>query len=87
MPIKKIIITENMAKRLIAEEIMSKADVSSLVNSNEFKDAVAKSLKNNQDFDRDFEKKVKKIVADSVKNLFRGMWERNAFWTGIITNQ
>lgn len=83
---KKIIITESMAQRLIVEEIMSKADISSLLNSREFKDAVAKSLKDNSDYSRDFEKKVKKIVADAVKVLFKGMWERNNFWTGLITN-
>lgn len=76
-----------MAQQLMIEEIMSKADVSSILNSREFKDAVSKSLKDNKDFDRDFEKKVKKIVADAVKTLFRGLWERNNFWAGLINNQ
>ena len=84
---KKVIITESMAQQLMIEEIMSKADVSSILNSREFKDAVSKSLKDNKDFDRDFEKKVKKIVADAVKTLFRGLWERNNFWAGLINNQ
>ena len=83
---KKIIITESMAKQLIIEEIASKVSVSDIVNSKEFKDAVTKSLKNNSDFDRDFEKKMKKIVATAVKNLFKGMWERNSFWQNLITN-
>ena len=84
---KKVIITESMAQQLMIEEIMSKADISSILNSKEFKDAVSKSLKDNRDFDRDFEKKVKKIVADAVKTLFRGLWERNNFWAGLINNQ
>ena len=84
---KKVIITESMAQQLMIEEIMSKADVSSILSSREFKDAVSKSLKDNKDFDRDFEKKVKKIVADAVKTLFRGLWERNNFWAGLINNQ
>ncbi len=84
---KKVIITESMAQQLMIEEIMSKADVSSILNSREFKDAVSKSLKDNKDFDRDFAKKVKKIVADAVKTLFRGLWERNNFWAGLINNQ
>ena len=83
---KKIIITESMAQKLVVEEIASKIDVSSIIKSSEFKDAVTKSLKNNQEYDREFEKKVRKIVADAVKNVFRGMWERNAFWQSLITN-
>ena len=83
---KKIIITESMAKKLMVEQIISESDVSSIINSREFKDAVAKSLKNNDDFERNMEKKIKKIVADSVKALFKGLWERNAFWSGLITN-
>lgn len=83
---RKVIITESMAQKLMVEEIMSKTDVSSILNSKDFKDAVSKSLKNNPDYDRDFEKKVRKIVADAVKTLFRGMWERNNFWTNLISN-
>ena len=87
MPRKKIIITEDMAKRLVIEEIASKIDVSSLANSKEFKDAVQKAIKNDRDVNDEIEKKVRKIVADAVKTLFRGLWERNNFWTGLITNK
>ena len=84
MAAKKVIITESMAQKLMVEQIISEADVSSIINSKDFKDAVAKSLKNNQDFDREFEKKVRKIVADAVTSLFKGLWERNNFWTNLI---
>lgn len=68
-------------------EVMSKSDIASLADNKDFKDAVVKALKNNRDADKDMEKKVRKIVADSVKVLFRGLWERNNFWTGLINNQ
>lgn len=84
---KKIIITESQMQQLIAEEFMSKADIASLADNRDFKDAVYKAVKNNRDADKDLEKKVRKIVADSVKVLFRGLWERNNFWTAIINNQ
>lgn len=86
MAVKKVIISENQLKRLVIEETMSKVDIASLTNSKEFKDAIRKALENNRDVEKDIEKKVRKIVADSVSSLFRGLWERNSFWRGIITN-
>lgn len=84
---KKVIISESMMQKLVIEEIMSKSDIASLADNRDFKDAVNKALKNNKEADRELEKKVRKIVADSVKVLFRGLWERNNFWTGLINNQ
>ena len=84
---KKVIISESMMQKLITEEIMSKAEITSLGDKREFKDAVNKALKNNQEADKELEKKVRKIVADAVKVLFRGLWERNSFWAGLINNQ
>lgn len=84
---RKVIITENQMQQLITEEFMSKADIASLADNRDFKDAVAKAIKNNREAEKDLEKKVRKIVADSVKVLFRGLWERNNFWTGLINNQ
>lgn len=84
---KKIIISESQMKQLVMEEVMSKADIASLADNKDFKDAIVKAMKNNREADKDLEKKVRKIVADSVKVLFRGLWERNNFWTGLINNQ
>jgi hypothetical protein len=84
---KKIIISESQMKQLVMEEVMSKADIASLADNKDFKDAIVKAMKNNRDADKDLEKKVRKIVADSVKVLFRSLWERNNFWTGLISNQ
>ena len=84
---KKVIISESMMQKLVVEEIMSKAEITALGDNRDFKDAVNKALKNNRDADKELEKKVRKIVADSVKVLFRGLWERNNFWTGLINNQ
>ena len=83
---KKVIISESQMKQLMMEEVMSKADIASLADNKDFKEAVLKAIKNNRDADKDLEKKVRKIVADSVKVLFRGLWERNNFWTGLINN-
>ena len=77
---KKIIISESQMVQLVMEEVMSKADIASLADNKDFKDAIVKAMKNNRDADKDLEKKVRKIVADSVKVLFRGLWERNNFW-------
>lgn len=84
---KKIIISESQMKQLVMEEVMSKANIASLADNKDFKDAIVKAMKNNREADKDLEKKVRKIVADSVKVLFRGLWERNNFWTGLINNQ
>ena len=84
---KKIIISESQMKQLVMEEVMSKADIASLADNKDFKDAIVKAMKNNREADKDLEKKVRKIVADSVKVLFRGLWERNNFWTGLINGQ
>ena len=84
---KKIIISESQMQQLVMEEVISKADIAQLADNKDFKNAVAKALKDNRDADKDLEKKVRKIVADSVKTLFRGLWERNNFWTGLINNQ
>lgn len=84
---KKVIITESQMKRLMINEVISRADIASLADNKDFKDAVYKAIKNNKDNDRDLEKKVRKIVADSVKVLFRGLWERNNFWSGLINGQ
>lgn len=87
MASKKVIINESQAQELIINEIMSKTDIASLLNNSDFKDAVYKAVKNNREADKELEKKVRKIVADSIKALFRGLWERNNFWTGLINNQ
>ena len=84
---KKVIISESQMQQLMMEEVMSKADIASLADNKDFKEAVLKAIKNNRDADKDLEKKVRKIVADSVKVLFRGLWERNNFWTGLINGQ
>lgn len=84
---KKVIITESQAKQLMINEIMNKADIDSFINSRDFKDAVSKAVKDDKAVEKELEKKVRKIVADSVKVLFRGLWERNNFWTGLINNQ
>ena len=83
---KKVLINESMMKQLMVEEILSKADMASLFNSSDFKDAVKKSIKDDRNLEKELEEKVRKIVADSVNNLFKGLWEKNNFWKSIITH-
>ena len=83
---KYIILT--LSEPFIIERFMNEIiEIASLADNRDFKDTVRKALKNNAEADKDLEKKVRKIVADSVKVLFRGLWERNNFWTGLINNQ
>ena len=56
-------------QQLVIEEIMSKAEIASLADNKDFKDAVLKAMKDNRDADRELEKNVRKIVADAV-NIF-----------------
>lgn len=70
---KKVVLTESQMKRLLSEEFVEKADLSKIVS-----DTIKK--------DKDFEKKVKGIAADVVKNLFRTLWQRNNFWDSEIRN-
>ena len=72
-----------MLKQIVAHQMIEEADLSKAQVS----DAVKDALNNDKNVNKELEKKVRKIVADSVKVLFRGLWERNNFWTGLINNQ
>lgn len=64
---KKIIINEEQIKRIIAEENLTKNDVDKIVAN------FAKT-------DREFERRVKNIAADVVKQLFKTLWQKNGIY-------
>ena len=63
---KKIIINEEQIRHIIAED-MTKAEVDKIVAN------FAKS-------DREFERRVKNIAADVVKQLFKTLWQKNGIY-------
>ena len=83
---RRVIITEDSARRIAEFEILSEGKFDYILNSKEFKDAVKSAIKDDRDFDRNNEKKVKKIVSDCVSELFRSLWQRNSIWTSAIKN-
>ena len=85
---KKVIIKESVMNRLIAESILNESNVSDIVNSNEFKsrlkDAVNDAIKSNKDVEKTIETEVKKIIADSLSEVFKTLWQRKDFWQGMV---
>ena len=85
---KKVIIKESVMNRLIAESILNESNVSDIVNSNEFKsrlkDAVNDAIKSNKDVEKTIEKEVKIIIADSLSEVFKTLWQRKMFWQEMV---
>lgn len=85
---RKLIITESMMGRLMAESVLNEASASDIVNSNEFKakikDVVADAIKNNKGIEKTIEKEVKKIIASSLSEVFKTLWQRKDFWQGMV---
>ena len=71
---KKIILSENQIRRLIAEGIMTE------VISDDMDKKIAKALKNNKDLN----KMVKKIISKSINTLFKTLWQRSGFFENEI---
>jgi len=65
--------TEDRINQIINEEI-SKADVESIAS---------KKIENAYS-SRNFDKAVRKVVADSLADLFRTLWNRNSTWKGGV---
>ena len=67
-------ISENRINQIISEEI-TKSEVNSIV---------ANKISSSYD-SKEFEKEVRKIVADALDDFFRTMYNRNGMWKGGIT--
>lgn len=64
-------ISENRIDKIISEEI-NKADVENIV-----------SRKINSEYSsRDFDKAVRKVVTDTIEDLFKTLWNRSSSWKG-----
>lgn len=77
---KKVIINENMLKRIIAEGIISESELSKADVANIVKD----TIKNDAQVKKDLEKKVKELVAGTVNTLFKTLWQRRNFYEDEI---
>lgn len=66
----KVILTESQFAKLLEEEI-TKSDVDSRID---------KKLSDYIKHNKDFEKQVKNIAGEVVKNLFRILWQKNNFY-------
>lgn len=71
---KTIYITESQLKKLVNEDL-TKNDVKSVVKG-EISDYVGKN--------RAFEKRVKEITADVIKELFKTLWQKNNLYSADI---
>lgn len=64
-------VSENRIDKIISEEI-NKADVENIV-----------SRKINSEYSsRDFDKAVRKVVTDTIEDLFKTLWNRSSSWKG-----
>lgn len=77
---KKIIIKEEVLKRILSEQIIEEGD---LTNSDVSK-IVKDTIKNDRDVKKEIEKRVKELVAASVNTLFKTLWQRRNFYEDEI---
>ena len=77
---KKIILNEDMFKRLVTESILKEAELS----KTDIEKIVRDTLKNDRQATKDLEKKVRELVAASVNTLFRTLWQRRNFYEDEI---
>jgi len=80
MASKKVIISENMLKRLILSETIAKADIEEILSSKEFDKKMKDAIKSN----KDIESEIKKIIAQSLTEVLKILWQRNNFWKDLI---
>lgn len=82
---KTVIITESMANRLLneaaADDVLKSRDFEKKV-----KDIITATLKDDKPTEKAMEKKIRKIVASCVNNLFRTLWMRRNFYEDSIKN-
>lgn len=69
---KKVIISENQ----LANIVLNESEMS--------KDEIKKIMKDVAKQDKEFERRVKNIAADVVKNLFKTLWQKNGMYDNDI---
>ena len=87
MSSKKIIISENAFKKIAMREMLSESTVDDVVNNKDFekkvKTIVDNAIKNDRDIKKELEKEIKKIIADSLSETFKTLWQRKMFWNNL----
>ena len=77
---KKVIISEEMLKRITAEQILNESELS----KTDVTDIVRDTIKNDSQVKKDIERKVKDLVAGTVNTLFKTLWQRRNFYEDEI---
>ena len=77
---KKVIISEEMLKKITAEQILNESELSKTDVTNIVRDAI----KNDSQIKKDIERKVKDLVAGTVNTLFKTLWQRRNFYEDEI---
>jgi hypothetical protein len=77
---KKVIITEEMMKTIVENQILE----ANGVNKEDIVSAVKDVLKNDYRVKGDLDKRVRELVATSVNTLFRTLWQRSNFYEDEI---
>ena len=83
---RKIIISEESARKIAEYEMLNEVKSDDILNSREFKDAIKSAIKKDRDIARVTEKQVKEIVTDCMNELFKSLWQKNNFWSSAIRN-
>lgn len=73
----KVLVTEEQMKKLVAEEFVKTCDLDKKVKA-----AIADAIRN----DKNFEKRVKNIAADSIKTMYRILFQRSNFYDSDLRN-
>ena len=76
---KKVIITEEMMKTIVENQILE----ANGINKEDIVSAVKDALKDNR-VKGDLDKRVRELVAASVNTLFRTLWQRRNFYEDEI---
>ena len=77
---KKVIISEEMMRTIVENQILE----ANGINREDIVSAVKDALKNDHRIKGDLEKKVRELVATSVNTLFRTLWQRRNFYEDEI---
>ena len=78
--LQKIIIKEDMLKKLVTESIINESELSKADVTNIVKD----TIKNDSQIKKDIDKRVKELVAGAVNTLFKTLWQRRNFYEDEI---
>lgn len=77
---KKVIITEEMMKTIVENQILE----ANGINKEDIVSAVKDALKNDNRIKGNIDKRVRELVATSVNTLFRTLWQRRNFYEDEI---